>query len=184
MNVGSATRIRVERENIVDKHGLSREHRRILCQMYAGKKLRKTKGIGWSIDTIKIRDEMGVCLEQAEMIKTFDGERYFFTELGMGLGEKAFFSRARDPREWLAKNDIPEFNKRLAETMTSLRNKGVELTDIVVVEVAQGVLRAMRIDGLHHRDIHVDERPPREMLNQFRRGDRLRKNVGRARHYK
>ena len=184
VSVSYGARTRVERDEEVDKYGLSRHHRRVLCQMYAGKKLRKTRGIGWGIDAEKIKDELGERLEEAKMIKTFDGELYFFTEAGLKLGEKAFYSRARDPREWLAKKDIPEFNKRLAEEMTRLRDKNVELTDIVVIEAAQAVLRYMRIDGLHHRDINIDTRPPKDMLNQFRRADRLRKNTGRARHFK
>ena len=180
----SGPRSRVELPAETDRYGLKKEHRRLLSQMYGGLKLRNTRNVGWGIEATKIRDNLGIELIEAKMIKTFNGELYFLTELGMQLGERAFFARARDPREWLAKKHIPEFNKRLADAVTRLRDRGVELTNIVVVEAAQNVLRAMRIDGLHHRDIDVDTRPPLEMLNQFRRGDRLRKNVGRARHYK
>ncbi len=101
MSVAYGARTRVDGVDTLDKHGLSRHHRRVLCQMYAGRKLRNTRNIGWGIDAEKIKDELGVRLEETKMIKTFDGELYFFTELGLKLGERAFFARARDPREWL-----------------------------------------------------------------------------------
>lgn len=177
------SRIRANRTASVDRWGLERHHKKVLRNMFRGDRLLVVKGVGYALGTVPVQKRFVDELISSELLKTSDGVQYFMTEKGREIAQISFFAKARDPREWIAKKDHPEFNKRLAEAVTRLRDKGIELTEVVIIEVAQQVLSSMRTDGFHHRKIDADARPPHELKNQYRRGDILRKNSSRAKHY-